>query len=253
MTRYTSMTVALAAGSMLFLGCLQARATVIFQDNFETAPEVSSAAPRTAGDVDADPVAQIGTWTVNDNVTPQDDQVTNYSPPGAHDGSNYGRLVSTNSSEWRAFYTTPQTQDVTTDAWINVHEAGARIFVEDAAGNIGGWLTWGEGTAGKIGFRYNGSWVDTSVPYTTDTWQHLTIVSHFSTQMMDVTLDGNTETDVPFYGTISDFGQTFFAAGGQTQFVYLDDVVASNNEVPEPASLGLLALGGAALLARRKR
>jgi hypothetical protein len=246
------MTAAVAAGSMLFLGCLQARATTIFQDNFESAPEVSTAAPLTSGDVDANPVAQIGTWTVANRDGGLGDQVTSYSPPGAHDGNNYGRLVSTTSSEWRAFYTTPQTQDVTTDLWINVHEAGVRLFVEDAAGDIGGWLTWGEGTAGMIGFRYNGAWSDTSVPYTLDTWQHLTVVSHFDTQLMDVTLNGVTETDVPFYGTISDFGQTFVASGGQTQRVYIDDVVAYNNEVPEPASLGLLAVGAASLLVRRR-
>jgi hypothetical protein len=230
-----------------------AQATIVFQDDFETAPEVSSAAPRTSGDVDADPVAQVGTWNVNDRLNVNSDQVTNYPTPGLQGGNNYGRMVDPSSSEWRAIYTSPQTEKVTLDTWINVHEVSMRLFLRDAGGaNIGGWLTWGEGGAGMMGYRYAGSWNNTAVPYTPDTWQHLTVVAHFASQTMDLTLDGNTQTGIPFYGTIADFGEAFFAAGGSTQAVYLDNVVAYTGEIPEPASAALMGMASLLVLRRRR-
>ena len=251
MTLRTKFLTAASTCTVLF-GLGQAQATIVFQDDFETAPEVSTAPPRTAGDVDADPVAQIGTWAVNDRTAPNSDQVTSYATPGAHGGNNYGRLVDPSSSEWHARYTAGQTEDVTLDTWINVHETQMRLFLNDAADtNIGGWLTWGEGTAGMIGYRYAGSCNDTTVPYTVDTWQHLTVVAHLGAQTMDLTLDGNSQSGIPFYGAIADLGDAFFAAGNPTQAVYLDDVVAYTGEIPEPASLALV--GMASLFAIRRR
>ena len=79
----------------------------------------------------------------------------------------------------------------------------------------------------------------------------------------DWSLDGQWHTNTWTYPaqalTSGTYGQLFFVVQGGAvapagMTVYLDNIrVSGAPEVPEPASLGLIALGGLALLARRRR
>lgn len=253
MTHFTLKLSAVSVASILFLAA-KAPAAVYFQDNFETAPEVSTAAPVTGGDVDADPVAQVGSWRIKDKAGPNSEQVTNFSPPGAHGGNNYARMTDSTDSQLHADLTSAQTGDLTLDAWVNVTNAvGVRIFLQEGAtDNANGWLTWGEAGSGFMGYRFGGSWNITTVPYVENTWQHLTVVMHVASDTMDLTLDGNTQTAIPFNSAASNIGNIFFASGGLTQRAYIDDVVVFTGAIPEPSPLALLGLSSA-LGTRRRR
>jgi hypothetical protein len=234
----------MAGVSMAILGLSSpASAVVVFQDNFETAPEVSSAAPLTDS-LDADPVASIGTWVLKDRNGGEGEQVTNYAPPGAHGGNNYLRLANTGDSQARAILSGSQAGDIVIDSWINTSQFDVRVFTRDAADNIGLFLSWGSGT-----LRYhNGSaWTSTNLSLAADTWQHLIVKPHLGSSTYDLTLDGNSET-IAGYGALSEISSVLFAAGG-TPPMYVDDVVIST--VPEPVGIAGIALS--ALLVKRRR
>ncbi len=217
-----------------------ARGEIFFSDNFETAPEVSTHAPIVfpdipTDDVDADPVAQVGTWWNKDKTGAGSlsEQVTSYTalgPPviGPRSGNNYLRMQHPQDTEAMATFTAPQTSDVRLDTWIYVPYVSFRIFMEDSAQNYGNLLSWGEGAPGYL-TNHNGGFQATSVPYTLDTWQHLIIDFHIGSASYDVSLDGISETGIPMafgVGVLSDYSQILFAGGG-TPSAYLDDVVIS--------------------------
>ncbi len=211
---------------------------VVFQDNFETAPQVSTHAPIVyptipTDDVDADPVAQVGTWWNLDKngAGSLSEQVTSYTslgPPaiGPHGGSNYLRMQHNQDTEALATFTAPQTSDVRLDTWIYVPYVSFRVFMEDSAGHYGNLLSWGEGAAGYL-TNHNGiGFQATSVPYTLNTWQHLIVDFHIGSASYDVSLDGISETGLPMsfdLGVLPNYSQILFAGGG-TPAALLDDV-----------------------------
>ena len=211
----------------------QGATTTIFQDDFESAPEVSSDPPRTGG-VEADPVATVGTWVLGHRAD-YAEQVTDYSPPGPQVGNQYLRLSHVSSSEANAVFAAPQAGDFTADFYVNVEHSGFRIFLKDAAGNIGGWLSWGEGGAGFIAYRSSApAWVATTAEYVIDVWQHVVLTYHYSptTPTMDISIDGSTATALPFYDdNINEIDRVFFAGGDATGLSeYVDDVLVTIEE-----------------------
>lgn len=239
----------MAGVSIAILGLSSsASAVVVFQDNFEGAPEVSSAAPL-SDSLDADPVAQVGTWSLKDRNSGggvASEQVTNYSPPGAHLGNNYLRVANTGDSQARAIFTGSQTGDLFIDSWVNTAQADVRVFTRDAADNIGLFLSWGPSGTLRYHDGVNG-FISTNIPWTADAWQHLVIQTHRTATTYDVTLNGVTET-IPGFGSLPEFSSVLYAGGG-TPPLFVDDVVVST--VPEPVGLAGIALGGILLKRRR--
>jgi hypothetical protein len=216
-----------------------AQADIIFQDNFESAPEVSTAAPL-SDTLDADPVAPIGTWVLKDRAVgggAQSEQVTNYSPPGAHGGSNYLRLANTGDSQAVANFSAVQTGNVTADFWVNTGQADCRLIMRDSADGAGNLLSWGTGANnGFMTYHDGGGWVVSTVPYTLNTWQHMIATFHIDTASYDINLDGNAVTDLPMAydaGPLSDFAKLVFAAGSSPPML-IDDVVITNTLVGTP-------------------
>ena len=236
------------------VGWGEARGTIVFSDDFESAPQVSSDPPRTGG-VEADPVANIGSWILGHRAD-YAEQVTDYSPPGPQADSNYLRLSHASSSEAIAVFTAPQANDFTADFWVHVEHVGFRIFLRDAAGDIGGWLTWGEAAPGVIGYRSSGStWEPTTAAYTLNTWQHVILDYNYDavTPTMDITVDISSATGVPFYdASKNELAQIFFAGGDATGLSeYVDNVLV--DAIPEPAAAALMGLGIVAGLLRQRR
>jgi hypothetical protein len=216
-----------------------ASADVIFQDNFEAAPEVSTAAPL-SDTLDADPVAPIGTWVVKDRAAgggAQSEQVTNYSPPGAHGGNNYLRLANTADSQAVANFSAVQTGNVTVDYWINTAQPDCRLVMRNSTDGAGNLLSWGTGANnGFLTYHDGGGWVTSTVPYQLNTWQHMVATFHFDTASYDINLNGNIATDLPMsydVGPLDNFAKIAFAAGGSPP-TYIDDIVITNTLVGTP-------------------
>jgi len=96
--------------------------------------------------------------------------------------------------------------------------------------------------------------------YDNDEAHNISLIANFTTGKLDILVDGKrVYLDDPNYLLPIDLNNTlseifFFANGSATQSngVYFGGISAFAS-VPEPASLGLLALGGAALLFRRSK
>jgi hypothetical protein len=244
----------MAGISMAILGLSSpAYAVVVFQDNFETAPEVSSAAPL-SDSLDADPVATVGTWVMKDRGSgggDQSEQVTNYGTPGAHSGNNYLRLANTADSQAIANFTAVQTQDVVVDYWINTQQNDARLLMRNSTDGTGNLLSWGATNAGSMTYLDSNGWHVTSVPYQLNVWQHMIATFHFTAGTLDINLDGNIAMGLPMTydaGPLADFAKVVFVGGGSPP-VNVDDIVIS--VVPEPVGITGLAL--TALLVKRRR
>jgi len=86
-----------------------------------------------------------------------------------------------------------------------------------------------------------------------DEWNTVRVVGDLATQMADVYFNGALAvSDQLFRNTVSSFDALQFdSSAGLTGDLFIDDV--SVTVIPEPASLGLLGLGGAVMLSGRRR
>jgi hypothetical protein len=97
--------------------------------------------------------------------------------------------------------------------------------------------------------RYNGSaYVNTTVPYTQNMWQNWLISADLSTQTYTLTVDGVSQSGLPFNlanGGNGTFNHVLFIANGTPSQIFVD-------QVPEPAGLALLGAGAMLPLMRRR-
>jgi len=131
------------------------------------------------------------------------------------------------------------------------------LTMEDASGEraaafrfgfVGGIPTIDYGT--NIG----GVWQASGLPWSEDTWYHLTLTVDYLTKTYDFAVDGATvnSSPIPFYTALSDdFRQIRIFRGTNQAGMIVDDL--SMQAVPEPFTPGMIALGVAALMVRRVR
>ena len=242
-----------------------ASAVIVFQDDFETAPAVSSAAyPDPSGDYD--PVAQVGSWEITGrNLEAEVDQmiqVTDYETPGAHGGSNYLRtaFASDQAYAYGLFDGGATTMDLTISTWFyaksNVFRDG-RLFLYDENRTYAVFVRMGEdgtagGIAGQVQMYDGGSWVNSTIDggYTADAWHHLEVSTDWVNRAYSVSLDG------AMLGT----GLAMRAEATNMAMINLngwngeldpppsfDDVIV--HVIPEPMTCGLLSIGLLSLVA----
>jgi hypothetical protein len=209
--------------------------TTIFSDNFESAPQISTAdAPDTS--VDADPVAQVGTWDTQDGSPPNayglEVQVTNDSSPGAFQGSNYLRIYRDSSYQnGDAFATfnapaTGQTIQLDTMVYLPANSPYARLQillqgVENQNNSTSAWLR----SDGSGGVSYVGPGFDTEptgVSYLTGVWQKWTVDYVVDSGTFSLTVGNSSATNIPVFAP-NDVGYIHFANGSNTPgSFYLD-------------------------------
>jgi hypothetical protein len=235
--------------------------TTIFSDNFESAPQISTAdAPDTS--VDADPVAQVGTWDTTDGTPPNayglEVQVTNDSSPGAFQGSNYLRLYRdgsgtntyTNSDTYATMSTAPvngQTIHMETMVYLPAGSPNARmqLMFQGTEGDNNTDSAWVR-PDGNGGVSYVGAGFDvepTGLSYSTNVWQEWAINYVVGSDTFSLTVGNNTDSSVPVFGG-NLVNYIHFGNGNNTPgSFYLD-----STSVPEPtiagiASIALMTLG----------
>lgn len=240
-----------------------AQAGVIFSDNFENVAPV--AFPASA--VDADPVAQVGTWS---NLTEQDFyghindgiQVTNNAAPGPVGGSQYlaNKRVTGGFEFAVASFSQQATSAMTVEFDFNLvgdalnpsYPYNMLSLYMQSASTYTGWT----GEPISLDFRGNGwvraygstqAWMNSE--FARDQWVHVKLDIDFAAQKYDITL-GNApkESGFAFASATTGLGNLIFYAGAGDTTYYLDNVVVT----PEPVSLALLGIGALILRARRR-
>ena len=208
--------------------------TAIFRDDFENAPQVATLPSEQWSGPDADPVAEIGTWTTADSTGIWDEQVTSYATPGPASGSNYLRLSNISivkSSEARAHFAGGELAKgfkAEFDLYILKH-GHFRLALCDSEGKMGGWMTFGEGTAGVVARRESNWWTNTGAKYALNEWQHVAIRYKYDADnpTMDITIGESSATAVPFHdNSVSGIAQLVFFGGWGSES-YLDNVLVT--------------------------
>ena len=91
--------------------------------------------------------------------------------------------------------------------------------------------------------------------FATVSWDGVAGATEYQIERTPVTAGTTTVTSTRFNGTTSatEINHVFANGGTDSTAAYVDNVVVTVTPVPEPASLGALALGAGLLLARRRR
>ncbi len=168
-------------GMLAFLTATSASAAILFQDNFENAPEVASGVFPDSASGDCDPVAQVGTWDIvgaadGAEVPEYLAQVTNYGTPGAQEGNNYlrtGWINQTNAQAYANGYLAggATTDDLTESVWFYANTEltnDGRLFLYDDQDVYLAFVRMGEnniagGVTGQVAWSDNGTWVNSSI------------------------------------------------------------------------------------------
>jgi hypothetical protein len=280
MHRHVSYFVAVAA-----IGLAAPIATAQFADNFESAPSpspLSWAAQQADPNLrtDSDPAntvnvsfaALAGQWFHrNKSGTPiHDIQVTNFNPPPAAGGSNYLRIhrgagadtgIDAAFRDWNAGLTSGVVT-VEFDLFIPTGQDGfvgglyMTQFLDNdhANGTTGSLATLFFRADGTIRQSFGGFGNNPDFPggaFNVGSWNHVVLVSNLSAQMYTLALNGGPASaefafNFPFVPGGGAKGFTFNGQEGKEY--YVDNVSIA---IPEPASLGILALAAVAALRRR--
>lgn len=109
-------------------------------------------------------------------------------------------------------------------------------------------------TNGNILAQNGNSVTDSGVAWSSSSWQNITMVADTETRTYDLIIDGTTVlSDLGFRGsTVSTISMIDFympMAGERNEGMYVDNV----SLIPEPATIGLLGIGGLMTLLRNKR
>ena len=231
--------------------------TVVFSDDYEgLGTSVSHAVPY-QNDGDFDPVAGVGSWTV-DEVTSHFIQVTDSvlgTDPGASQGDNYLRVLRTGDNNVAyATLTSPQT---TTGDVIHLE---SMLYVDqlDASPGVASLALYdsGGGILSLTGFEVSGKvqnylsgWVDTTLTFTPGAWNKVEIDYAVDASTYSMTVNGSTESGLGLYLSGSGGDVDKVRVGSAKRVEYCLDAV------PEPSTAILLGIGLLGLLcyAWRKR
>ena len=97
---------------------------------------------------------------------------------------------------------------------------------------------------GKLQY-FDGALNDTGLTFTSDKWLHLILEADFSDFTYDVTLDGQTVTDLSFATQATNLQNVILAGSTDVSGNFrgaFDDIVVSVDVVPEPGTLALLGI-----------
>jgi len=261
-----------------------ATAAVVFRDNFENVTGATAPFPQTS--VDADPSAQVGSWTINE---PADENVQvskDYSPI---EGTQC--LVSnrngTGGIQLRANFSSPapvsppdgltvsfKYRDPAPDSAFGGTVDKIELYgyndsdngFDNQAFQLQLYKNWGSAGRVYVGFGGNSS---LSAPEnngffaTNDpdlNWQQVDIAFDFVSHTYTFSLNGSAlpgTTNIPFDGDAATANQLqqllFYHVYADNSRWALDDITVTTTAVPEPASIAGLALASMALVARRRR
>jgi hypothetical protein len=270
----------------LGLSAQLAAAQVVFNDGFETAPEVTPDSWMTqdalppASRTDADPAnttgvsfsALAGQWFhfAKSAVPAHNIQVTNFNPPVAASGSNYLRLhraPGTDSANIAAAFTdwnAGLTSGTVIIEWDTYIPAGQDAFVggfyvtqfldnDHSGGTTGSLATLFFRGDGSIRQSFGAFSNNPDLPgliAQTGVWQHWTLTNNLTTQQYTLAIDGVTSASFGYnFPFVTGGGAKGLVFNGQEgKEFYVDNVKVT---IPEPASLALLAAGG--LVIRRRK
>jgi len=169
---------------------------LLFFDDFEAASQWSTNAPLD-NTVDADPVAQVGSWTITESTLAHV-QVTTYSPAGAYPpGSKWCRAyrASNQSGHLTANFAAPQSSGQTirleTMVYIsNDSEYRCMVRLQNGSTTLAGMAPAKDGTNRVIRTLDGGSWTPTTVPWEVGVWQKWTLEYTANATTFQFSVDG---------------------------------------------------------------
>ena len=173
--------------------------TVVCDDNFESATNVSSGVWSSGDTQDADPDApNMGTWAINEDY-PNVWQVTSHDTPVAGERKNYLRVHRVNN--WSTAIITGVRQTTGTVhmemmTYVNAKQASGSIYLVDTAnGKLISSLAFNY--SGNLYYYYGGDWHNTGIQYTIKQWKKLEVDWVIGASTYDVTYDGQTTNNIP--------------------------------------------------------
>jgi len=238
----------LAAGLLIGLLAPAAQSAVVFSDDFDTDETVGTDPSNWTdnSDTNADvSVSNTEAQSLSNSMLLDDDNIN-----GAAIANTTFTSITSGIVEWEfSFFETATNIDPPAPGLMR-----ARLGNSSQANGLL-VITAGD-ASGNVLFRQSETETDADTVIGTialDEWNTVRVVGDLATQMADVYFNGALAvSDQLFRNTVSSFDALQFdSSSGLTGDLFIDDV--SVTVIPEPASLGLLAVGGAALLGRRRR
>jgi hypothetical protein len=256
------------------------QAAIVFRDNFENVTGVS---PYPDASADADPIAQVGTWTIIESAPARVQVTTDYSPfegtralatertgDGASElRANLSSAVPSNPADlvtisFRYKDPTPDAQFSNTVDTIQLYGYNdTDANYDQQLFNLQIYKNWGDADDVYVAYGATGTdptanrFADVGDP--DDVWNLVSIEMNFATHQYSMTINGAAPvagpTSVAFNGDAASANQLqqvmFYHLNSSSTRFAIDDVTV--NAVPEPASATLLGLGAATALLRRRR
>ena len=240
--------VVLVAG-VLLCGSAPASAGIVFEDNFES---------HTVGTT-----LSANSPTIGESYAGSTYGKIMAAGLGGHTGNYVGPAI-TGSFDWlniSAANQTAVTDQVVTfslDAFVmtGTTAAGMAIATFTTQGYGGGGINIDLNTNGDV--WYYGSGAQKLGTFTTNQWNHVTVVADYGKQTFKITVGNDIiEQSGTFLTGANTFSGLYLAndtaAYDEEKYVYYDNVSVWYGQVPEPSALLLLATGSVLACARRKR
>ena len=238
---------------LLFLcAAVNVQALVVFSDNFENVPAVTWP----DATQDADPFAQIGTWSVTETLQ-QDIQVSNNAVPGAASGTNFLSVFRTNATDVKATFAqslndTSKLVTVDFDLFFsNLCPTGEGANTALRTGTALNTLDVFMFTQ-NAGFRYvsNGVYLAPTQYFAHNQWHHVNITADMATDKYSVTIGAVTYANLALKTATDQLDYWWLSGNSVNSYFFLDNVVVAS--VPEPCTILILSIGGLLMKLRKK-